>query len=881
MTTENQRIEDERAMIVAAREKGTAAKLGVYTKLSGPGWLQSAITLGGGSLAGSLYIGVLLGYQAMWWQPLAMILGIIMLSAIGYVALSTGERPFDAINKHVNPVLGWGWAIATLMANLVWCMPQYSLGTAALQQNLAPDSLGTMDAWVPIGVLFGITGVVIWFYDAGGWGVRVFEWVLKGMVGVVVLSFFAVVVQMTVSGGLDWGAIFAGFIPNFSVFTEPSVEYSKLLSAAGEYRGFWESHMKDEQQRVMIAGAATAVGINMTFLLPYSMLRKGWDRDFRGLAIFDLSTGLFIPYLLATSCVVIAAASQFHAIPAPGLVAEDAESGMKANDNLRKEYNKLLDKRLKKEDGTNSKLQGKELQAKRDALPEGERRLAAMIVKRDAKDLANALQSLSDNKSTSQLVFGIGVLGMAISTIIILMLINGFVITEMIGQSGNKQLHLAGCFLASAVGAIGSNTLWKGEAKTWLAVPTSMFGMVLLPIAYITFLLLMNSKSLLGENRPEGSRRARWNVLMALASAFATVCCVWSISVSGHATVGFSLLGGFIALAVIVHFVRYVCVRAKKPIVVDGKLDDPAWKNAAWTQDFVDIEGDKKPKPRFRTRVKMLWDKNYFYIAAKMEEPHVWGTLTKHDSVIFHDNDFEVFIDPDGDNHNYGEFEINALNTGWDLRLPKPYKDGGKARNDWEIPGLKKAVFIDGTLNDPRDKDRGWNVELAIPWKVLGKLTRMPAPPQEGDQWRVNFSRVEWMHRIVNGKYQKIPNRREDNWVWSPQGVINMHRPETWGYVQFTSKSAAGDTFRSDETDPARQLLHRVYYAQKAFRKTHERWATSLKELKAGVLTHPGFAKPLMLEVNERGFTATARVRRSDGKTVRLRIHSDSRLETE
>src|SRR5262245_7167233 len=113
----------------------------------------------------------------------------------------------------------------------------------------------------------------------------------------------------------------------------------------------------------------------------------------------------------------------------------------------------------------------------------------------------------------------------------------------------------------------------------------------------------------------------------------------------------------------------YVCHRLTEPIAIDGKLDDRAWKDIPWTSDFVDIEGDIRPRPRFRTRAKMAWDDRYFYVAAEMEEPHVSATLTKHDSVIFHDNDFEVFIDPDGDNHEYYEFEINALNTGWDLFL--------------------------------------------------------------------------------------------------------------------------------------------------------------------------------------------------------------------
>jgi hypothetical protein len=230
---------------------------------------------------------------------------------------------------------------------------------------------------------------------------------------------------------------------------------------------------------------------------------------------------------------------------------------------------------------------------------------------------------------------------------------------------------------------------------------------------------------------------------------------------------------------------RYQAPFASSAVRVDGRQDDAAWAAAPWTPLFVDIEGDAKPKPRFKTRAKMLWDAEYFYIAAEMEEPHVWGTLTQHDSVIFHDNDFEVFIDPNGDTLEYYEFEINALNTGWDLFLDKPYRFNGKARNEWEIPGLKTAVHVDGTLNDPRDTDRGWTVEIALPWTVLGEYAHRPAPPRTGDEWRVNFSRVEWQHRVNGGRYEKVPGTKEDNWVWSPQGVVNMHIPEKWGYVRF------------------------------------------------------------------------------------------------
>jgi hypothetical protein len=229
---------------------------------------------------------------------------------------------------------------------------------------------------------------------------------------------------------------------------------------------------------------------------------------------------------------------------------------------------------------------------------------------------------------------------------------------------------------------------------------------------------------------------------------------------------------------------RYDCPRLPTPPHIDGKLDDAVWKAAPWTTDFVDIEGDQKPKPRFRTRAKLAWDQDFLYIAAELEEPHLWATYDRHDMVIFHENDFEVFLDPDGDTLHYFEFEINARNTSWDLYLPKPYRFGGKADNGWEIPGLRTAVHLQGTLNDPRDRDQGWTLEIAMPWKAFNRGPRPALPPTPGETWRINFSRVQWNLDVVDGKYKKRKGP-EDNWVWSPQGVINMHVPEHWGYVRF------------------------------------------------------------------------------------------------
>ncbi|MCD6307916.1 MAG: carbohydrate-binding family 9-like protein [Candidatus Latescibacteria bacterium] len=225
----------------------------------------------------------------------------------------------------------------------------------------------------------------------------------------------------------------------------------------------------------------------------------------------------------------------------------------------------------------------------------------------------------------------------------------------------------------------------------------------------------------------------------------------------------------------------YVCYKVAAPVVVDGNLEEDAWRYIPWTEYFVDIEGDVKPRPWFRTQAKMAWDDAFFYVAADIQERDVWGTLTEHDSIIYRDNDFEIFIDPNSDNHEYYEIEINALNTVWDLMLMTPYRDGGERVDEWSAQGLKTAIFVNGTLNDPSDRDQGWSVEFAIPWSVLREYAHKPAPPAEGDQWRINFSRVEYQCTVAGGEYARAEGHPGENWVWSPPGVINMHCPEKVG----------------------------------------------------------------------------------------------------
>ncbi|MCD6200194.1 MAG: carbohydrate-binding family 9-like protein [Bacteroidales bacterium] len=283
---------------------------------------------------------------------------------------------------------------------------------------------------------------------------------------------------------------------------------------------------------------------------------------------------------------------------------------------------------------------------------------------------------------------------------------------------------------------------------------------------------------------------------------------------------------------------HYICYRSPQKIKVDGIINEQEWGEALWTEYFTDIEGSLKPAPRYHTRVKMLWDDDHLYIAAELEEPDIWATLHQRDTVIFYDNDFEVFIDPDGDTHQYYEYEMNALATYWDLMLIKPYRDGGPPVNGWDIRGLQTATHIYGTINHPGDKDEKWTLEIAMPLNILRECAPKQKPPVPGDIWRIDFSRVEWETEVRGGKYvvrkdtagKRLP---ENNWVWSPQGIINMHAPETWGFLLFSGHIAGTDhtAFEMPADEQVKWTLRNLYYKEKRYFNKTGRFTSSLEEL--------------------------------------------------
>lgn len=246
----------------------------------------------------------------------------------------------------------------------------------------------------------------------------------------------------------------------------------------------------------------------------------------------------------------------------------------------------------------------------------------------------------------------------------------------------------------------------------------------------------------------------------------------------------------------------YAAYRTRGKIKVDGKLSEKDWSRAASSETFVDISGPGFPKPSKETTVKMLWDEDYLYIGATLQEDNIVGNLKQRDTIIWKQNDFEIFIDPDGDGVNYFEIETNVRGTLLDLIMDKPYRSGGNFFSPWDGKGVQVAVYCKGTIGKSSDKDQYWTVEAAIPRKSL--MWGFTDPDTE-TCWRINFSRVEWLQAD-----------KEENWVWSPTGKVDMHMPERWGYLIFVNAPVGSKVAPAPVNidKDAYKLLWAMFYAQ-------------------------------------------------------------------
>ncbi len=510
-----------------------------YAKQSGPGWLQAAVTLGGGSLAGALYLGVVGGNDLLWLQPVAMLFGVIMLAALAYVTLSTKETPFVSTCLYISPILAWAWLIATVIADCVFCPAQASLGLGIVQQNFGL-SKDVVNEYVVTSGMALISFAVVYLYVKGTKGVATFENILKIMVGVVIVCFFGSAIANFTKGNVDVVSVLKGLIPNpSSLFNAPS-SLGESIAATGDASGWWARYTADSQRDVIITAFATTVAINMTFLLPYTLRKKGWGKQDRELSRYDLVLGLAIPFTIATFFLVVTASAQFH--NKHDDVLRDGKPIALADG-----YYEILSKRLAVDGEVPSDKEA--MRAAADALPLADRELAASLTKRDAGQLAAALAPLVGEKP-AQMIFGVGIFAMAISTMIVHMLMNGFALSQAIGKPGDKKPFLIGASLPAITAALAP-LLWSGSNKAAMQVPAAVIAGTLLPIAYLIFILLMNSKRTLNEEKLTGGKLIIVNILMGLGFVIATFASVWALSnnkvvVFGSVTAGHL---GMIALA--------------------------------------------------------------------------------------------------------------------------------------------------------------------------------------------------------------------------------------------------------------------------------------------------------------------------------------------
>ncbi len=446
-----------------------------YIKRTGPGLLQSAMTLGAGSAAASVVAGASFGYKLLWVQPIAMFLGVMMFVALSNIVLTTKERPYKGFMRELGPFgfLVFLWAFGSVMASVIWHFPQYGLAAGAVRsvvKEFIPniqlqESFPLLDAagqavldekgapkirtaFTPLGygVSFGagltillINMLFVFNYGRGGIGIRIYEWFLRCMIALVFLTFLLVVCLNF--GKIDWLELFRGFTGYYGIpKSDDPAEYAKTIT-------------------MVLGMLGAAVGINMTFLYPYSLLKKGWGEEHKTLVKWDLGMTMFLPFTVVTSLIMI------------GMTVSGIYDG---------------------KDIVNTSI--------------------------DPLKAATALQSEFISQKVATIIFCGGLIGMTFGAISAHMTCCGFVLNEMFGlEPTTWRFRLFA--MTPAVGIFGVVI----KLPLWFPVATSAVCLTLLPIAYLIFFLLNNRRSYIGNAIGSGFWRLAFNLVLIAALLMATV----------------------------------------------------------------------------------------------------------------------------------------------------------------------------------------------------------------------------------------------------------------------------------------------------------------------------------------------------------------------
>ncbi len=489
-----------------------------YIKMTGPGLLQSAMTLGAGSAAASVLAGASFGYKMLWVQPVAMFFGVMMFAALSNVVLTTKEKPYSGFMRELGGV--WGglkilvflWAFSSIMASVIWHFPQYGLASGSARsivQQFAPTKAPVeegveldvesknvyievdgvrvqrkaeiQDNWkmlkdekiekrswfgfgavelnkdtgkpemttqyTPFGyaVSFGagllilvINITVVFNYGRGGVGIRIYEWFLRGMICLVFLTFLLVVILNFHE--IKWLEIFRGFTGYYA--------YETLVT-----------NYKPNTITMVLGMLGATVGINMTFMYPYSLLKKNWGSEHKTLAKWDLGMTMFLPFTIITSLIIV------------GMTVSGIYDG---NDDVRTGFLPL--------------------------------------------QAATALQTEWISEKVATIIFCGGLFGMVCGAISAHMTCCGFVMCEMFGlEHTTRRFRLFA--LTPTIGFFGVIV----NLPFWFPVAASAVCLTMLPIAYLIFLIMSNRRSYIGDAVGKGWKRIVFNILLVGALLLAII----------------------------------------------------------------------------------------------------------------------------------------------------------------------------------------------------------------------------------------------------------------------------------------------------------------------------------------------------------------------
>jgi hypothetical protein len=217
----------------------------------------------------------------------------------------------------------------------------------------------------------------------------------------------------------------------------------------------------------------------------------------------------------------------------------------------------------------------------------------------------------------------------------------------------------------------------------------------------------------------------------------------------------------------------YEIARASSPVVIDGKLDEPAWRAARSVGDFTFLwvkDGAKE-----QTVAKLLWDDDNLYVSWYAHDKHISAYVTQRNGAVYKDDCVEIFIAPNPDKvKNYYNFEINAIGA----MLTQARGDWRSASNVWWEPeGVQVRTSLQGLpKKDESPEDTHWIVEAAIPLKNFAK-DAAHTPPRHGDRWRLNLQRLGGKTDAQYSAWSPLPGERP-----------NFHQPEAFGTVIFVKR---------------------------------------------------------------------------------------------